>query len=52
MDGICLLLFLISVFIRWPQLQSETNWHYLGSISNAKPSAIFRVAQVDFKNFY
>ncbi|VDN57730.1 unnamed protein product [Dracunculus medinensis] len=34
------------VFIRWPQLQSETNWHYLGSISNAKPSAIFRVAQL------
>ncbi|VDN20253.1 unnamed protein product [Gongylonema pulchrum] len=35
-----------AVYIRWPQLGVETNWHYLGSISNNKPSAIFRVAQL------
>lgn len=37
-----------AVYIRWPRVGAETNWHYLGFISNAKPSAIFRVAQVSF----
>uniref|UniRef100_A0A915Q232 Hikeshi-like domain-containing protein n=1 Tax=Setaria digitata TaxID=48799 RepID=A0A915Q232_9BILA len=35
-----------SVYIRWPKIGTETNWHYLGYIANDKPSAIFRVAQL------
>ncbi|EJW75366.1 hypothetical protein WUBG_13726 [Wuchereria bancrofti] len=34
-----------TVYIRWPKIGTETNWHYLGYIANDKPSAIFRVAQ-------
>uniref|UniRef100_A0A914ZUH6 Hikeshi-like domain-containing protein n=1 Tax=Parascaris univalens TaxID=6257 RepID=A0A914ZUH6_PARUN len=36
-----------SVYIRWPQGNGgDMNWHYLGFISNEKPSAIFRVSQL------
>ncbi|OZC09989.1 hypothetical protein X798_03095 [Onchocerca flexuosa] len=35
-----------TVYIRWPKIGIETNWHYLGYIANDKPSAIFRVAQL------
>uniref|UniRef100_A0A1I7VVV4 DUF775 domain-containing protein n=1 Tax=Loa loa TaxID=7209 RepID=A0A1I7VVV4_LOALO len=35
-----------TVYIRWPKIGTETNWHYLGYIANDKPSAIFRVAQL------
>ncbi|VDK81976.1 unnamed protein product [Litomosoides sigmodontis] len=35
-----------NVYIRWPKVGTETNWHYLGYIGNDKPSAIFRVAQL------
>ncbi|KAL3982176.1 hypothetical protein ACH3XW_46125 [Acanthocheilonema viteae] len=35
-----------TVYIRWPKIGTEMNWHYLGYIANEKPSAIFRVAQL------
>ncbi|KAI1714016.1 protein OPI10 like protein [Ditylenchus destructor] len=39
-----------SVYIRWQKMGSSgneiTGWRYLGFISNAKPSAIFRIGQV------
>uniref|UniRef100_A0A914VYA1 Hikeshi-like domain-containing protein n=1 Tax=Plectus sambesii TaxID=2011161 RepID=A0A914VYA1_9BILA len=35
-----------AVYIRWAKANSETNWHCLGFISNGKPSAIFKVAQL------
>ncbi|GMT06648.1 hypothetical protein PENTCL1PPCAC_28822, partial [Pristionchus entomophagus] len=35
-----------SVYIRWPDGNGASNWHLLGSISNEKPSVIFKVAQL------
>lgn len=34
------------VYIRWLSPGCEDSWHYLGFISNGKPSAIYKVTQV------
>uniref|UniRef100_A0A914CMI7 Hikeshi-like domain-containing protein n=1 Tax=Acrobeloides nanus TaxID=290746 RepID=A0A914CMI7_9BILA len=40
-----------SVYIRWPNPATQSSdWHYLGFISNTKPSAIFRIAQLSKAN--
>eukprot|EP00080_Pristionchus_pacificus_P010854 PDM70874.1 hypothetical protein PRIPAC_44270 [Pristionchus pacificus] len=36
-----------AVFIRWPERSESPNWHFLGSLSNEKPSVIFKVAQLN-----
>ncbi|GMT24425.1 hypothetical protein PFISCL1PPCAC_15722, partial [Pristionchus fissidentatus] len=35
-----------AVYIRWPDGDGSANWHLLGTISNEKPSVIFKVAQL------
>ncbi|GMR47964.1 hypothetical protein PMAYCL1PPCAC_18159, partial [Pristionchus mayeri] len=35
-----------AVYIRWPEGNGSSNWHFLGQISNDKPSVIFKVAQL------
>ncbi|VDM66775.1 unnamed protein product [Strongylus vulgaris] len=47
-DGMGCSALIASVYVRWPSPDNQdAGWHYLGFVCNAKPSVIFKIAQVN-----